>query len=183
MNRLHFALVLSLALGLPACAGGDNGGSPVGPQNANVDGTWDYEVTNLSGSVAGAAVSCTMRDAILLLDQQGISFSGTRDAGVLECVVEVGADELRLDAANTITGGEVSGNQVEFGYAGPFNVPLLVTLLQEITGATIGAVTASYDHNGNVSGNAMSGTVAVEADFGTDVGVLAMTGSWSASRR
>jgi hypothetical protein len=65
-----------------------------------VDGTWDYAVTSLSGSVAGEDVSCTVRDAILLLDQQGNSFSGTRDAGTLECAVDVGEDELRLDTAN-----------------------------------------------------------------------------------
>jgi hypothetical protein len=88
-----------------------------------------------------------------------------------------------LDAANTITGGQVSGNQVQFDYAGPFDLPLLVAILQEVTGATIDAVTASYEHDGNVSGDAMSGTVAVEADFGPDVGVLVMSGNWSASRR
>lgn len=183
MNQVHVAFLLSLASGLPACSGSGNGGGPAGPQNANVDGTWDYAVTNLSGSVTGEAVSCTVQDAILLLDQQGASFSGTRDAGTLECAVDVGEDELQLDAANAVTGGGVSGNQVQFGYAGSFNVPLLVAFLQQITGATIGAVTASYDHDGSVSGNAMSGTVVVEANFGPDVGVLAMTGSWSASRR
>ena len=183
MNRTHFALALLLASGLPACSGDGNGGGPAGPQNANVDGTWDYGVTSLSGSVAGEAVSCTVLDAILLLDQQGTSFSGTRSSGTLECVVGGGDDGSRLDAANTITGGQVSGNQVQFGYAGPFDLPLLVAILQEVTGVPIEAVTASYEHDGNVSGNAMSGTVAVEADFGPDVGVLVMSGTWSASRR
>jgi hypothetical protein len=183
MNRACLAVLLPLSFGLPACSGSNGGSDPAGPQNANVAGTWDYDATNLSGSVAGFSVSCAVRDAVLLLDQQGTSFSGTRDAGILECVGEGKQDEVRLDAPNPIRGGQVSGNQIKFGYIGPFNVPFLVTFLQEVTGATIGAVTASYDHSGTASGNSMSGTIAVEAGFGPNVGVLSMTGNWSATRR
>ena len=150
-------LLASLAfLLLPAC-GGENGSGPTQPQHANIGGTWDFAISNLSATVNGIGISCSFSREINIL-QSGTTFSGTADPGLLSCQAGA-ATASTLFGSEPIVSGTVNGNNVAFDFS-----------------------TSDFHHAGTVSGNSMSGNATYRVDLGGTIGVVNMTGSWGASR-
>lgn len=183
MKRSSFAVLVPLILLLPACAGDEGSGGTTGPQNADVSGSWDYNATDLVGAVASLSVSCDIVDAVLVLNQQGTSFSGTREGGLLTCELEGGQDGQVLDAVVPIANGRVAGNEVQFDFEVRLGLDRLAALLEEAGFPVSFPVAAILQHEGTSSGSTMFGVATLSADLGPEAGVLILVGSWSASRR
>ncbi|MEJ2343752.1 MAG: hypothetical protein P8Y10_16335 [Gemmatimonadales bacterium] len=181
MKRFFAAIVGTLMLTLPGCSG-DGAGTPAGPEQADVTGRWDYEATRMLGDIDGRPLSCEVTGAVLILEQQGSSFSGTREGGRLRCFVDGSADDdLLLDTASPVTGISTGTSNVRFGYEIPFSLDRLAEVLEELGFPDAAPATVLVEHQGMMSGSSLSGSAMLMADFGPDLGVLTFTGSWSAS--
>ena len=102
MNKLS---VLMLAATLSACS------DSTGPKDANISGSWTYNVSNLSG----AGLSCNAGGTTVTISQSGSTFTGSYSGGTLSCgsfgSVDVGS--------GTVANGTVTNNAVTFNFDTP----------------------------------------------------------------
>jgi hypothetical protein len=122
------------------------------PDNT-VSGRWSYSATDLHGIVS---FSCSILDATMSLTQSGTTLTGSVSGGTLSCLGSGGFTNEAL-SGGVITNGVINGStvQLEFG-------------------------TQHVQNVGTVSGNSMSGRVALSGVLGTTV---QMTGNFSAVRQ
>jgi len=179
------ALLVVLALGLPACSGDAIDGEPTGPQNADVAGQWNYLAMDLIGEILLVSVRCAVVGGVDLSQQNG-TFSGTLFGRAIECEVP----NLTLETGDVgdvqIINGVLTGAQVEFDYSVPFQLPEILKLVEAELGAPVTRVTFTFHHEGTVSGNSMSGAVTVNGEAvitgASRPGTFVLAGSWSATR-
>lgn len=149
MRRLA-AFVL---LGSMAC-GGDSNTEP--SPTANVSGTWNASVSNLSGSgIACSSVGNTQ----LTLNQTGDTFSGTYSGGELTCTGPGGTASAPF-GSGTVINGTVSGSDVSFDIDTP-----------------------DQHFTGTASSTSMSGTTRWNIDLGAPTGVVTLNGNWGAAKQ
>ena len=135
-----------------ACGGDDSGTGPVG--SINVGGTWNMSISNMSGSGA----SCSTSDPIhATIRQTGSSFTGTYTGGILGCLTPTESFSSAV-GSGAITNGQVSGSTISFDLG------------------TYG------HHDGTISGNSISGSAEWSYDFNLPLGVVTLTGGWSATK-
>lgn len=135
--------------------GCDGDGIPVGvTPHTNVSGTWTYSASNLSGG----GLVCQIEGTRLELEQTGRSFVGIYTGGTLTCVEPVGGRVVPF-GAGVVTAGEVEGNSVTFDFD-----------------------TSDIRHSGEVDGRTMSGALVMRMDVGDPIGVVTLTGNFSAVR-
>ncbi len=125
---------------------------PSGPKIPNVAGSWIYEATDLTAS----GVTCNFTNVPMTLAQDGTTFSGAYAGGLLACTGPGGSFSEQV-AGGAIVSGTISGNTVRFDLD-----------------------TSDWRNTGTISGDTMSGTVAVRVDDGTTTVTLA--GVFSAAR-
>ncbi len=159
-RRAHALGTLALALVLSGC-GGDSTGPPEPPPNVNVGGGWNWASTDLSGTITGIAFVCDFQRTLHLV-QTGLNLSGSIGAAELSCRAGT-AQESVIFGSENIVNGSVNGNSVRFDFT-----------------------TQDMHHEGTASGTcgtSMNGTATYRLDFGGDVGLVVLTGSWRAIRR
>ena len=149
-------LVFSLAFAIPACSG-DGGSGPQGVPDANIGGTWDFVIANLSGTVDGLGISCSFRREINII-QTGSTFSGTADPGILSCQAEGLVASVPF-TSEPIVNGRVNGSSIQWDFS-----------------------TQDFHHAGTVSGNSLSGQATYVVDIGGTTGRVTFNGSFGASR-
>lgn len=155
-RSLFASLVAALVLALGAC-GGDSSLGPGG--TANVDGSWAYSASDLTGTLTGGAqVDCDLSEVTLQISQQDTVFNGTASGGTINCTI---ADSTVTGSADSSLplGGEVTGSEIRLLFA-----------LED---------GRRWEHTGTVDGASMSGTVEAEPDFGDGT---TLTGTWQATR-
>lgn len=181
--KLRRHVLVVLALGLPACSGGSDGG-PTGPQNADVAGQWDYLAMDLIGAIGGVPVRCALVGG-LDLSQQSATLLGALFGRAIQCEVPNEILETGVVGDREILGG-VTGAEVEFRYGVPFVLPQVLGLVEAELGAPVFDGQFILQHEGTVSGNSMSGTVTVEVRIGitgaSRRGFYELVGTWSATR-
>jgi hypothetical protein len=99
MRRFAF---LMLAMALSACS------DSTGPKNANISGSWTYNVSNLSGG----GLSCNASGTTVTISQTGTTFTGTYSGGTLSCGT-VGNVSI---GSGTVANGTVTNNSVTFNF-------------------------------------------------------------------
>jgi hypothetical protein len=144
-----------MILFLPAC-GGDGTTAPLGPQHADVEGVWSYDA-NMTGTLSGFALTCSLAGRTMTLIQTGATFSGTVSSGTLTCSAG-GATISDPFGTGIVNNGQVDGNSVQFD----FGVP-------------------DWRHTGTVNGGSMSGSVTLVAELTDEVVIV--TGPWAAARQ
>jgi hypothetical protein len=103
-------LVLAVLLPLFACGDDDPTGLDV-----DLNGTWRFSYTNMTGTYIGVTVSCSVTQVDFTLTRTGDTFSG----------VQVGSGRVTCNAAGqtlvdtdvsgeTIVNGQISGSQLTF---------------------------------------------------------------------
>jgi hypothetical protein len=141
----------ALTLAAVAACGGDDGSTGVG--SINVGGTWNISVSNMSGQGASCSTTSPVRATIR---QTGSTFTGTYSGGIITCLTPTESFSSAL-GSGAVTNGEITGNTISFDLDSP-----------------------DFHHDGTVSGNSMSGSAEWTYDFGLPLGVVTLTGSWSA---
>jgi hypothetical protein len=136
-----------------AACGGDDG---PGPGSANVEGTWNASLSNLTG---GGASCSTTTPIQLSLRQTGSTFTGSYSSGVLTCTTPTESFSASTGSGSVVN-GQVSGDNVTFDLG-----------------------TAAFHHTGLLEGTAMSGTAEWMYDFGIPLEVVALSGNWSATKQ
>jgi len=185
MKLLRDALLVVLALALPACSGGGDS-DPIAPQNPDVTGQWDYLAMDITGEIgADLSVQCDLVGGIDL-DQQGGTFSGTLNGAAFTCGVPDATQETVLvNKPFPIYDGQVIGADVGFRYDAPFLHPVLLILAEDELGAPVLSAIGTFVNIGTVSGNSMSGTVFVQLEIvliGTRNFSTILEGTYSATR-
>ncbi|HEY8468350.1 MAG TPA: hypothetical protein VIL18_01845 [Longimicrobiales bacterium] len=129
--------------------------SPSEPRRPNLTGQWAYSATNISGG----GVSCDVVGVTLNLTQSGSTFSGSATGGVLTC--RAGGESVSVNLTSAVVAnGSINGNQVVFDID-----------------------TSDWRNTGTLSGNSMSGVVNVRIDMGAPIGVILLSGNFSAVRQ
>jgi hypothetical protein len=145
--------VLPLLVWVLAC-GEDNG---TGPTFANVNGSWNLSITNMSG---GGAVCSTSSPVEITLQQNTTTFSGSYGGGgVLNCTTPQGSFSSAIGSGSVLN-GQVSGSEVSFDLG-----------------------TADFHHIGTVNGSSMAGTATWTFQLGPPSTIGTLTGSWTATRQ
>jgi hypothetical protein len=94
--------ILILAATVSACS------DSTGPKNANVSGSWTYNVSNLSGG----GLTCNGSGSTVTLSQTGATFTGSYSGGILSCGV---AGSVNI-GSGVVANGTVSNNAVTFNF-------------------------------------------------------------------
>jgi hypothetical protein len=129
-----------------------------GPEDAQVDGTWRFSYNNMTGSLQGITVSCTVSTADFVITQTGSTFSGIQQGSArMTCASGAQTVSDGLVSGETIVDGEVSGNTLSF---------------------RLGSI--SGPHNGRVSGGSMTGTC--QWVFASGNTTITLTGDFNAAR-
>lgn len=101
---------LMLALLLPLFACGDDS---TGPEE-NLNGTWRFTYSNMTGSFIGTNVTCNVTALDATLTVTGNTFSGIQQgSGSMTCNVGGQTQVFQL-TGNTIVDGQISGSTVTF---------------------------------------------------------------------
>jgi hypothetical protein len=123
---------LMLVLLLPLFACGDDS---TGPEE-NLNGTWRFSYSNMTGSYIGITVTCTVTAVDVTLTTSGNTFSGIQQGtGRLTCT---GGGQTLADsqiAGETIVNGQINGSTVTF---------------------RLGSINGQ--HTGTITGTSMTGT-------------------------
>lgn len=130
-------------------------GDSSGPEPLSVDGTWSYDVSDLTGP----NVVCQLNDATTVFSQIRVQFSGTISGGTFSCTSGSETVSTELGGSAPIT-GTVEGTEVTFDIGAP-----------------------SYRHIGTLSGEVISGQVMRQVNFGPPYGVENMTGTFTMTRQ
>jgi hypothetical protein len=147
--------LLAGALALAACGGGDS----TGPTVTGIGGTWSFAWHDMSATVSGVALSCSVTNVRMTLTQSGESFTGTQTGTATMTCSANGQQELTEPVGGErILDGTVQGAAVSFHLA---TIPGL--------------------HTGTLSGNGMSGDATWTLDLGGGE-VVTLTGTWSSTR-
>jgi len=153
MNRLIFAALACI----PVACSGDN----TAPQATGVVGQWIYHVGRLSD---GGQVSCSMTlEDTLSLGRSAGKVQGRYFGGAIRCS---GGD---VESITMVTGAVVNGT------VGP-----MVNGAQDVSFDFDGS---SWHHSGTLTGDRMSGTLALDHTFPGKLKQVHLTGSWTALRR
>lgn len=145
--------VFALATVALAACGGDDGS---GPGSASVEGSWSASVSNMTG---GGATCSTTSPIQATLRQTGSTFTGSYSSGVLTCTTPTESFSASTGSGPVIN-GQVSGENVTFDLGTP-----------------------AFHHTGILEGTAMSGTAEWLYDFGNPLGVVTLSGNWSATKQ
>jgi hypothetical protein len=146
-------LIIALC-GVAACRGGS---STEPPPAADVSGTWNATVSNMTGG----AISCRSTSATqLTLTQTRNTFAGLYSGGQLTCSGPRGNSSAPV-LSGSVKNGAVNGNNVTFDIDTPDS---------HFTGAVSDA-------------SSMSGTARWKIDFGPPNGVVTLDGNWEAVRQ
>ncbi len=148
MRRIPLLLLIPVFL---ACGGDDI----MGPSIPSVDGSWTYNVTNLSGS----GISCNVSGTSMVLTQSGGTFTGSYSGGTSSCTGPAGPISTPIGSGPVANGSVTSAGAVSFDID-----------------------TQDWRNTGTLSGNSMSGTVTVRLDLGAPTGVVLLSGNFSAAR-
>lgn len=151
------SVVAGLALIILSGCGGDGTTGPPEPQNADVEGVWSYDASNLAGTLSGFAVTCSIAGSTMTLIQSGATFSGTSGSGTLTC----SAGGITISdpfPTGPVTNGQVDGNNVQFDFGTP-----------------------DWRHTGTVTGGSMSGSVTIILALEDEVVIL--NGQWASARQ
>ena len=143
-----------LPLFVAAFLGACGGDDSTGPSQASIAGAWTLSATNVSGQ----GVSCNLNNTPVTINQSGSTFTGTYGPGTVTCLA--GAESVSFPVQGTVVNGTLNGNSVQFDLD-----------------------TQDIHHVGTLSGNSMSGTVQWTIDFGGDIGVVTLSGNWSAAKQ
>lgn len=146
--------VFVFTLALLLVAGcGDDG--PTAPDPSTLNGTWSASFTSLSGS----GITCSTTPVTATLTASGNTFTGNYGTGTMTCAAG-GQSESAPIPGGVIVNGTINGNAVTFDLDTP-----------------------ELHQTGTLSGNSMSGTAVWQLDLGPPYGVIALTGSWSATKQ
>ena len=149
-GAMRRCLIIALC-GVAACGGGS---STEPPPAADVSGTWNATVSNMTGG----AISCRSTGATqLTLTQTRNTFSGLYSGGQLTCSGPRGTSSAPV-LSGSVRDGAVDGNNVRFDIDTP-----------------------DSRFTGTVSGTSMSGTARWRIDFGPPNGVVTLDGNWEAT--
>ncbi len=130
------------------------GSDATGPAD-DLSGQWSYTATNLTAS----GVSCSVAGLTLTLRQNGATFGGSGNGGILTCVSAVDSASTSLDGV-AVVNGRVSGQSVSFDFG-----------------------TADLHHSGSLAGAIISGNATWRIDLGAPDGVIVLAGRFSAARQ
>lgn len=130
-------------------------GDSSGPEPLSVDGSWSYDVADLTGP----DVTCDLNDATTVFSQIRIQFSGTISGGTFSCTSGGETFTQELEGSASID-GTVEGTTVTFDIGSP-----------------------AWRHIGILSGDVISGDVMWQVNFGPPYGVENMTGTFILSRQ
>lgn len=150
---MALASLAFLALGCD----GDGGTTP--PEVIDIRGTWSYSSLDL----VGGPITCQVTGIEATLTQDGSSFTGTTQGGMVTCQSgdASGSQDLSPFA---ITNGTISGSSITF------------TIEDE------GQV-VNFTHTGTVSGDTMSGNVTAQFELPPPYSFpVSLTGTWTATR-
>jgi hypothetical protein len=121
-----------LVLLLPLFACGDDS---TGVED-NLNGTWRFSYSNMTGSYIGVTVSCNVSALDAVLTVTGNTFSGIQQGtGTMNCTIAGQSQQFAL-SGNTIVDGQINGSNVTFRLG----------------------TTAGGQHTGTVTGTSMTGT-------------------------
>ena len=121
----------------------------------DVAGSWGYSATNLSGS----GVSCSVTGTSMVITQSESTFTGTYTGGTFSCSGPGGTLSSTIGSGTVVNGSVTDEGVVSFDLD-----------------------TQDWRNTGSLSGNSISGTVTVRFDLGTPIGVVTLSGNFSAAR-
>lgn len=158
LRSIRFATLLAAMLVAFAGCGDDDGDGPTGPSgptNADVGGSWTYNASNMTGTLSGSTVSCSIGGTAMTLNQTGTTFTGSTSGGTLTCS---GGGQTVSEplGSGTVVNGSVDGDEVSFDFD-----------------------TSDWRHQGTVSGSSMNGTVTITLQL--DDQVVILNGNWAAA--
>jgi hypothetical protein len=141
----RFAVLLVVVLG--GCS------SSTGP-SVNVNGSWNYQASNLAGS----GVSCFITGATLSLTQTGSTFSGSYSNAKLTC--QVGGPQAVIGTfSGQVVNGLISNDSVSFDFD-----------------------TDAFINKGTIAGSSMSGNATATENVGGAIGNVSLSGQWGATK-
>ena len=149
--------MLALTLLLISC--GDDSTEP----DAELDGTWQFTYSSISGSLIGLTVSCTVTPVTFTITQSGNTFTGTQ-VGTSQLTCSAGAlGTLQQPLTSyAIDNGQLSGSSVTFRF-------------RNSAGAGL-----EGQNSETLSGTSMSGTTQLTVTVGTTP--VTLTGQFTAQR-
>lgn len=133
---------------------GDDG---TGPGSFDVNGTWSASWSNMAG---GGALCSSTSGTQLSLNQTGSTFSGSFNGGEVSCTGPGGPASMTV-GSGLVTDGTLNGRNVGFDLG-----------------------TSEFHQTGTVTtATTMTGTAEWSIDFGIPVGVVTLSGNWSATKQ
>lgn len=153
-------LLTALLVAFAACGDDDGNGGPTGPSgpsDAQVGGSWTYNASNMTGTLSGTTVSCSIGGRAMNLNQTGSTFTGSTVGGTLTCT---GGGQTLSEplGSGVVVNGSVNGSEVSFDFG-----------------------TSDWRHQGTVSGSSMNGTVTISIQL--DDQLVILNGNWAAARQ
>jgi hypothetical protein len=149
-------VLLSAFLG---CGDGNGGGGGTAPEPVSLSGAWDYNATNLAGTIEDVAISCDVLGTRISLVHSGSQLSGqTLGGGTVSCIADGQEFSEPVAGGGEPVFGTVSGNSV-----------------------TLSIVTTDWTNTGTLQGtDTITGTVS--AFFVIEGFELTLSGSFSLTR-
>jgi hypothetical protein len=151
---------MALLVAFMGCGDGNGGGGGgTAPEPVSLTGTWNYNATNLSGTIEGIPITCDVLGARVSLVQTNAQLSGqTLAGGTVSCTADGEEFSEPVTEGGEPVFGSISGNSV-----------------------ILNIVTTDWTNTGTLQGaNTITGTVS--AFFVIEGFELTLSGSFSMTR-